>query len=418
MRTTLASRIEEAMARLEGGNPDRAKSTLLIVDDEKGPRESLRMILSPQHRVLLAEDGHQALEILEREHVDAVTVDLNMPGMKGDELMRRIRETHPQAEVVIITGYGSIETAVAGLRVGVFDYLTKPFDVVEVSGTIRRALARGESRSRMIEFLRGIEDVLRVGNDRDSAIAQLSENPEIRSRLEEALSRPAAPGSEGHGHNAGTPSGAFLETLADAIESREPERRGHARRVAFLAGLIATRCGLSTRVQEDLRIASFLHDIGRVGLVDPSGALDPSLEDDFAEKHAAAGARLIEPLGFPPSIADAIRHHHDRWDGGGDPGRLCRDQLPLVSRIIAIADAFDSLTHDHPYRRAHSHAEAIEALRERAGRDLDPTLLKELISIAEAGDSSDGPLLGLSFEPGEDPVDTIAAATAWIEQAR
>ena len=88
------------------------------------------------------------------------------------------------------------------------------------------------------------------------------------------------------------------------------------------------------------------------------------------------------------------------------------------SRIIAIADAFDDLTHDHPYRRAVSHADAIEALRARAGHDLDPTLLKELISIAEAGDASDGPLLGLSFSPGDDPADTIAAATVWIEQAR
>jgi putative two-component system response regulator len=418
MRTTLASRIEDAMTRLEGENPDRAKSTLLIVDDEKGPRESLRMILSPQHRVLMAEDGQQALEILAQEDVEAVTIDLNMPGMKGDELMRRIREEHPRTEVVIITGYGSLETAIAGLRVGIFDYLTKPFDVVEVSGTIRRALARGQSRSRMIAFLRGVEGALQCGDDHEAAIANLSENPEVRERLAAALTNPMGPTTPSRPGDLGAPTGEFLETLADAIESRESHRRGHARRVAFLAGLIARRCGLSARVQEDLRIASFLHDIGRVGLVDGSGAIDVSLEADFGVKHAAAGAKLIEPLGFPPSIADAIRHHHDRWDGDGNADRPCRDALPLASRIIAIADAFDGLTHDRPYRRASSHAQAIESLRAQAGRELDPTLLKELISIAECGDASDGPLLGLSFEPGDDPANTIAAATAWIEQAR
>jgi len=414
MRTTLASRIEDAMARLEGEDPDRSKCTLLIVDDEKGPRESLRMILSPQHRVLLAEDGHQALEILARESVDAVTVDLNMPGMKGDELMRRIREAHPQTEIVIITGYGTIETAIDGLRAGIFDYLTKPFDVVEVSGTIRRALSRGQSRSRMVEFLRGVEDVLRCGDDSERAIAQLSENPEVRAQLEAALKSPTLSSAPSRTGDPGAPTGEFLETLADAIESREPRRSGHARRVAFLAGLIAERAGLSARVREDLRIAAFLHDIGRVGLVSQSEPNeDIALADDFNDKHSAAGAKLIEPLGFPPAIADAIRHHHDRWDGGGDPNRLSREQIPLSSRIIAIADAFDDLTHDHPYRRAVSHADAIEALRARAGHDLDPTLLKELISIAEAG-----PLLGLSFSPGDDPADTIAAATVWIEQAR
>jgi putative nucleotidyltransferase with HDIG domain len=407
------------MARLEGSDPDRSKSTLLIVDDEKGPRESLRMILSPQHRVLLAEDGRKALDILRETSVDAVTVDLNMPGMKGDELMRTIRKEHPQIEVIIITGCSSVETAVDGLRHGVFDYLTKPFDVVEVSNTLRRALARRESRTRLIEFLRGIGEVL--GDDRDPAhaMAELSQSPELRARLHAALRRPVADSSDPAEQAPSMRTGEFLESLAETIEAREPHRCGHARRVAFMAGLLAERLGLPAKLREEVRVASFLHDIGRIAEpAQPTPCADAVTDAEAHCAHAVTGALLVEPLGFPPSIAKAIRHHHEHWDGSGTPKGLRAEAIPLISRIVAIADVFDVLTHDHPYRRTLTQCEAVEELRSRAGSQLDPNLLKEIIAIAESGQSTAGPLLGLAFQSGEDPVDTIAAATVWIENER
>ena len=120
-------------------NPGR-RAQILVVDDERGPRESLRMILSGSHDVTTADEGAEALEILRTESIDLVTVDLNMPGMKGDELMRTVRSEFPQTEIIIITGCGSVETAVEGIRHGVFDYLTKPFDVVQVTASVERAL--------------------------------------------------------------------------------------------------------------------------------------------------------------------------------------------------------------------------------------------------------------------------------------
>jgi putative nucleotidyltransferase with HDIG domain len=419
MRTKLTSRIEQAMARLEGGDPDRDKSVLLIVDDEKGPRESLRMILSPQHRVLIAEDGARALAILAEQHVDAVTVDLNMPGMKGDVLMRRIRKEFPHVEVVIITGYSSVETAIDGLRHGIFDYLTKPFDVVQVSNTVRRALARRESRHRLVTFLRGIGEVLGQDRESDNALGELAESHALQERLRAALANPSlsSPRSEEDAEAAGRRvTGDFLESLAAVIESRERHRAGHAQRVAFLAGMLAERLGLSADRREEVRVAAFLHDLGRVSLP-PRGEGEP-VDADAAARHATSGAELVGPLGFSENVAQAIRHHHERWDGSGSPDGLTRDGIPLASRIIAVADAFDRLTHDEPGREAVSPAAAIAALRARSGHDLDPELLKELIVLAESGASSSGPLLGLHFEAGDDPVDTIASATAWLEADR
>ncbi len=416
MQNRLSSRIEQAMARLEGGDPDRAKSTLLIVDDEKGPRESLRMILSPQHRVLVAHDAVEALAMLDEHTVDAVTIDLNMPGMKGDALVRRIRKEHPQIEVVVITGYSSVESAVDGLRHGIFDYLSKPFDVVQVSNTLRRALARRESRLRLVAFLRGIGEVLGHDRDPEKAIDELTHNAELRAQLRTAIEGPGGQPREVEAGASAIPDSEILDGLAAAVESREPHRAGHARRVAFLAGMIGERIGLSADRREELRVASLLHDLGRIAV--PSRAADDSTQIDGLGMHAGAGADLVSPLGYSTSVADAIRHHHERWDGSGSPDRLRGSEIPVAARIIAVADAFDRLTHDEPGREACPPAAAIVALRARSGRELDPDLLKALIALAEMGASSSGPLLGMHFESGDDPVQTIASATAWLENDR
>lgn len=398
------------MSRLEGSDTDRHKHTLLIVDDERGPRESLRMILSPQHRVLMAEDGQTALRILRQNQIDAVTVDLNMPGMKGDQLMRTIRKEFPRTEVIIITGYSSVETAIDGLRHGIFDYLTKPFDVVEVSNTVRRALARRESRLGLIRFLRGIGEVLGQDSDSEKALDELANSEVLQQRLQAALETPQSSTAEERDQLGEERRKEFLESLAETIEAREAHRRGHARRVAFLAGLIAESMALPNVQREHLRVTSFLHDIGRVAL---PGTNAP--EAAINEEHTLVGAQLVEPLGFSTMVSEAIQHHHEHWDGSGKPQGLREDAIPLLSRIVAVADAFDRLTHDEPGHAALSASAAIELMREQSGRELDPEVLKEMILIAENGASSSGPLLGLCFDDSDDPIETIASATAFLE---
>jgi two-component system response regulator AtoC len=123
-----------------------ARETILIVDDERGPRESLRMILSPSYRVLQADRAAEALERLRAAPVDLVTLDLNMPGVHGVELMRSLRAEFPQTEIVIITGCASVESAVEGIRAQVCDYIEKPFDVAQVSAAVDRGLRRKRAR--------------------------------------------------------------------------------------------------------------------------------------------------------------------------------------------------------------------------------------------------------------------------------
>lgn len=364
------------------------RAKVLVVDDERGPRESLRMILSGSHEVTTADEGAEALEILRTESIDLVTVDLNMPGMKGDELMRTIRAEFPQTEIIIITGCGSVETAVEGIRHGVFDYLTKPFDVVQVTASVERALSRRVGRQRMVCFLEGISRVLGRNRDADLVLEELDASPLAQQRLRAVLEESML-GSESDGSRVSGPRTIeFLEVLAETIESRDIYMRGHARRVAFYADLVAARLCLSREERDHVRLAAFLHDIGKVGAASDLLAGKVMPEPDRLESihdHPAIGERLLLPLGLAAPVATTVRHHHERYDGAGYPDGLTGDDIPLAARLIAVVDAFDAMTCERPYRQAKTHDEALAELQREARGQFDPALVDIFTELARNG---------------------------------
>jgi response regulator RpfG family c-di-GMP phosphodiesterase len=366
--------------------PDR--TTVLVVDDEYGPRESLRMILAPSYRVLQAASGAEAVDIMRTNDVDLVTIDLNMPGMRGEELMRVIRTEFPHVEIIVITGCGSIESAADGIRFGICDYLQKPFDVVQVTAAVMRAVARHTARARLIGFLDELGKV--VGHERDAhaILDDVQRSQKLKSRLggifEEGGDRVAVAG----GGLDPAQTIELLEVLAETIESKDQFMRGHARRVAFFASLLAQRLCLSAEEHQRVRIAAFLHDLGKVGV--PTELLLRPDELDAAERariemHPAIGARLIQPLDLPATITSAIRHHHEWWDGSGYPDGLSGDEIPLAARIIGVADAVDAMSSDRPYRKALRRDLVLDGLRRFSGVQFDPNLAKEFLAILETG---------------------------------
>ncbi|HWP57278.1 MAG TPA: ATP-binding protein [Candidatus Acidoferrales bacterium] len=142
------------------------KANILIVDDEMGPRESMRMILSPYHNVYTAESGARAIELLGQVAFDLVTLDLKMPGIPGIKVLEKVKEHDPDIEAIIVTGYGSMDTAVEGLRLGAFDYISKPFDVSHILSLVKRALERRHAKLRLrqlkTDFLSNVSHELRT----------------------------------------------------------------------------------------------------------------------------------------------------------------------------------------------------------------------------------------------------------------
>ena len=363
--------------------------TVLVVDDERGSRESLRMILSPQHKVLQAGSGAEALEVLRTNKVELMTLDLNMPGMKGEDVMRVVRSEFPQVELIVITGCGTLESATSGIRYGICDYLQKPFDVVQVTGSVMRALSRQQARTRLSAFLEELGGV--VGKDRDAhaILSDVERSQKLRGRLGGIFGGRSLAGRPADGSALDPPRTIeFLEVLAETIETKDRFMRGHARRVALYAGLIADRLRLSAQDREHVRIAAFLHDLGKVGvptdLLLRAGALDAN-ERHVVEQHPEIGARLIKPLDIPAAVSLAIRHHHEWWDGSGYPDGLAGEDIPLAARIIGVADAFDAMSCDRPYRRALARQVINDEFKHFGGRQFDPNLAKEMLLLLDTG---------------------------------
>ncbi len=357
-----------------------SQATILVVDDELGPRESLRMILKPSYEVLTAETGAKALELIHSNRVDVVTLDLKMPGLSGTEVMEAVKGLDPRIEVVIITGYGSLKSATEAIRHGVADYIAKPFNVAEILSVVDRAVARRDQALKAEALLKGL-DVEGTGLPADGDRRIVSGFAGLRQRLRGYMHRDAAVPV-----TAPIDSIEFVKVLAAALESKDSYTHGHSQRVAHYAAILGQDLGLTDRELRDLQIASFLHDIGKVGVceqyIKKQGRLTPE-EWAVVRGHPEKGAELIGPLRLGPAILSAVRHHHERVDGRGFPDRLGGTDLSTTARIVCIADAYDAMTSDRPYRRALSRDAARQELKRCGGTQFDLEYVERFLRLLD-----------------------------------
>jgi putative two-component system response regulator len=307
---------------------------ILIVDDNKVNVELLRSQLKPYNYDLdFSYDGEDALAKVHRLKPDLVLLDLMMPKISGFEICRSIKQNKDTQfiPVIVITALQELDDKLKAIELGADDFLVKPINRLELTTRIKSLL-----------------HVKSLHDDLDT-----SEN--------------------------------ILISLAEALEAKDFYTRGHSDRVAHIVILIGKQIGLSDRELEFMRKGSLLHDIGKIAIKE-SILLKPGklTEEEMAHvrSHSARGYDICAPLkSLEPCLA-IIRSHHERLDGEGYPDGLKGDEIPLTAKITAVADAYDAMTTDRPYRKGMSKETALKILEnEIESGQWDPKVVKALLEV-------------------------------------
>ena len=334
------------------GESTSGRETLLIVDDEAPIRELLRRRLSREgYQCQEAGTAEQALDILVADPIALVMLDIRMPGKSGIELLPEIKRDYPETAVVMGTVLTDINVAVQCLKQGADDYICKPFNLEEVSLGVQRALERRDMQFKLKEYQQYLEEKV---EEQTLEIKRLS-------------------------------LGA-IESLVFALEANDSYTGGHSRRVAKIALALGNELGLSPGDMEDLRWGSLLHDIGKVA-VDPVIQNKPDKltqeEYEYIMVHAYVGARIVQPVAND-RVVEMIEHHHAHYGGNGLHQVIAGKEIPLGARILAVADAFDAMTSDRPYRPPMPIKDAIDEIERCADSQFDPAVVAVLCKIAVA----------------------------------
>lgn len=315
------------------------QETLLIVEDNDMLRDGLREILEVEgFAVRAASNGLHALSLLESFSPDLIVSDIVMPEMDGYRFFEAVR-SHAQwtaIPFIFLTAKGEPEEVLAGKQLGVEDYLIKPFSHAELLTTIRSRLDR----------------------TRQLRVAQLQQAYETS-----------------------------LVMLANAIEVRDYYTRGHVERVTAYSLSLAGQLGWNGTNLQGLRIGAILHDIGKIHvserILGKTGPLDPN-EWDEIKRHPINGVEMIKDIPYLAPGIPVVRHHHERWDGKGYPDGLTGEDIPLAARIVSVADGFDAMTTDRPYRPARTSEQAYHEILRNAGAQYDPAVVNALSLLWES----------------------------------
>jgi response regulator RpfG family c-di-GMP phosphodiesterase len=322
----------------------------LIVDDEPSVRRSLvRMLQAQGFTCFEAGSGREALGVLERiGEAPLVISDMRMPELDGIGLLGALRERYPDTSVIMLTGMSETTTAVDCLHMGAADFLLKPISVGELQARVARAL---EKRALVLQ------------------------NRFYQQHLERQVHEQAVRIQE-----------LFLQgvqMLARALEAKDAYTRGHSMRVSQYAVGTAQRLGFDGPSLDGIRLGGELHDIGKIGtreaVLHKPGTLT---DDEFRQitEHPVLGERMLLPLAREsPDVLRIVRSHHERLDGRGFPDGLRGELIPIEARIVAVADSFDAMTTERPYRDARQPDAAVAELRRVAGTQLDPAAVEAFV---------------------------------------
>ena len=329
-----------------------SKGNVLIVDDEAPIRHLLEQKLSTDgYHCIAARNADTALNILQAEPVDIVLLDIKMPGKSGMELLPLIKKSYPDVVVIMATVLTNINIAIESIRKGAYDYICKPFNMDTVNYCINRGIEKRRLEVELREYQQNLEDKIKQQNNQFS---------------NQFLSA--------------------MQSLVYALEASDSYTAGHSRRVSEISLAIGRKMNLDAIQMEDLRWGSLLHDIGKIGVsTSIINKPDKLTKEEYVHvmSHTIIGASIMQPVVRNDRITGIIEHHHDHYTGVGLHQKVQGEEIPLLARIVAVADAYDAMVTLRPYRPALKREQALNEIRNQIGRQFDPLVANILLEISE-----------------------------------
>ncbi|MDX8398891.1 MAG: two-component system response regulator [Gallionellaceae bacterium] len=325
-----------------------SRQKLLLVDDEPQNLQLLRLILRDEYDLIFAKSGEDALNVVLEHHPDLILLDVMMPGMDGHEVCRRLKEDKRccYIPVIFVTAMNEENAEAKGFELGAVDYITKP---------VRPSVVRMRVKSHL-----ALNDQQRVCQQRVIQEHQALIDTRLHS----------------------------LQMLGKAAEYKDNETGLHVVRMSHYSKLLAEAYGWASEDCTLMLHAAPMHDIGKIGTPDrilgKPGKLDAE-EWEIMQQHPVVGAKIIGDFAKDSELfkmAQVIAlTHHEKWDGSGYPQGLAGEAIPIVGRIVAIADVFDALTSKRPYKDAWTIEKTVQLIKSEAGQHFDPTLINLFVDI-------------------------------------
>lgn len=333
------------------------KGNILVIDDEEIIRSLIYETLTIEnYSVTTLEAIPETENYFKKNSFDTIISDINLPGKSGIEFLKEIRQFDETIPVILITGSTETENLLTAIKYGAYDFLRKPFPLSDIIVTVNHSVQKRKLEKENYEYKKTLEKMVIERTEQLQIANKKLENNLIKTML----------------------------AMVNALEASDKYTRGHSERVTALSLMIGKKMNLTFHDLKDLQMGAVLHDIGKIGIyhniLNKPTRLNEQ-EFNVIRQHPEIGFKIIKPIEFNQNVFDIVLQHHEFINGTGYPNKLKGYHLNLLSKIVSVADTYDAITSDRPYRKGNSKEFAIEEIYKGIDSQFDREIVKVLVDL-------------------------------------